>query len=252
MTLVISNGASGTTPCRQCPLNANSYFRPLSEKQLGFLSKFKVGELNLDRGASILVEGEHSPHMFTLLRGWTFRFKSLPDGRRQVLNYCLPGDLLGLQNTLTSEMQHSVEALTRVTLCVFQKNRVEEIFRNHPHLAFDTTWIAARQERILDENLLSVGRRSALERTANLLTLLAKRVLLLQKQTAGQVLLPFTQSHVADTLGLSTVHTNKTLKKLSDRGLIRWRDGGCEVLDLAGLADVALWDDAETQARPFI
>lgn len=252
MSQVIMNGETGTTSCQNCPLNANSYFRPLSEKQLGFVAKFKVGETNLEPGAAILVEGAHSPHMFTVLRGWTFRFKSLPDGRRQVLNFGLPGDFLGLQNSLLTEMQHSVEALTRVTLCVFEKNRIEEIFRNHPDLAYDTTWIAARQERILDENLLSIGRRSALERAAYLLVLLAKRVLRVEQKSRGTVFLPFTQSHVADTLGLSTVHTNKTLKKLANKNLIKWRDGGCEVLDLSGLAEIALWEDATDAARPFI
>ncbi len=252
MTNMISNGSGGTTPCQACPLNSNGHFRELTGKQIQFVSRFKVGELNLERGASILVEGDHSAYMFTLLRGWAFRYKALPDDRRQVLNYALPGDLLGLQNSLMSEMQHSVEALTSVTLCVFEKNRVEEIFRNHPNLAFDTTWIAAREERILDEHLLSIGRRSAIERAAYLLAFLSWRVMRVEQRKSGKVVLPFTQTHVADTLGLSMVHTNKTLKKLAVRDLIKWRDGGCEVRDLSGLMEVAKWSDEAEERRPFI
>ncbi len=78
---------------------------------------------------------------------------------------------------------------------------------------------------MLDENLLSVGRRSAMERAAYLIAFLyskAKAVDLIRNETP----IPVTQQHVADTLGLSIVHTNKTLRKLVDRGLIRWTDKG--------------------------
>ena len=63
---------------------------------------------------------------------------------------------------------------------------------------------------------------------------------------------PITQQHVADTLGLSIVHTNKTLRKLADRNLIRWLDRSCEVLDVKGLLELADWDGSPAQKRPFI
>lgn len=253
MAQAMTNGNTpAKTPCGGCPLNKNEHFRSLSDEQINFVSRFKVGELNVESGASILVEGAHSPHMFTVLRGWTFRHKVLSDGRRQILNYGLPGDFLGLQNSLLSEMQHSVEALSAVTLCVFEKDRINEIFQNHPHLAYDTTWIAAREERMLEEHLLSVGRRTALERAAYVLAFLSKRVMSLQRKSQGTVQIPLTQSHIADTLGLSTVHTNKTLKKLANRGLIKWVEGGCDVLDLAGLMEAAMWEDPSPVPRPFI
>ncbi len=64
--------------------------------------------------------------------------------------------------------------------------------------------------------------------------------------------MPITQQHIADTLGLSIVHTNKTLKKLADRKLIRWQDRGCSVLDAEGLAALAEWEGLEETKRPFI
>jgi CRP-like cAMP-binding protein len=102
------------------------------------------------------------------------------------------------------EMQHSVEALTPITLCVFERDRLGELFRNHSSLAYDLTWIAAREERVLDETLLSVGQRSAIERAAYLLAALAQRARTLGLASASKpVALPLTQVHVADTLGLS-------------------------------------------------
>jgi CRP-like cAMP-binding protein len=254
------NMASGTTarqqtrwqtPCQHCPLRGLETFRDFTPRELDFVAQFKTGELSVDRSSTILVEGMHSAHLFTVLSGWAFRYKLLPDGRRQIMNYVMPGDLVGLQGSLMGEMDHSVEALTPVTLCVFERAKLERLFERHPSLGYDLTWIAALEERILDEHLLSIGRRTALERTAYLLSFIQRRA-----HTAGlnggRLVIPITQQHVADTLGLSLVHTNKTLRKLSDRQLMRWHDRGCEILDADGLQALAGWEGLQRGPRPFI
>ena len=239
------------TPCQQCPLRSLKTFRDFSPKELDFVSHFKSGELSAERGATILVEGMHSAHLFTVLSGWAFRYKLLPDGRRQIMNYVLPGDLIGLQGSLMGEMDHSVEALTAVTLCLFERSKLERLFERHASLAYDLTWIAAHEERILDEHLLSVGRRTALERTAYLTSFLHQRAHSVGLN-GGKRVIPITQQHVADTLGLSLVHTNKTLRKLADRELMRWQDRGCEILDPEGLLALAGWEGLQRGPRPFI
>ncbi|TIV42494.1 MAG: Crp/Fnr family transcriptional regulator, partial [Mesorhizobium sp.] len=88
-------------------------------------------------GATVLVEESHSDHLYTVLSGWAFRYKLLSDGRRQVLNYSMPGDLIGLQGSLMGEMQHSVEALSPMLLCVFERKALPELYRSHPGLAYD-------------------------------------------------------------------------------------------------------------------
>jgi CRP-like cAMP-binding protein len=239
-------------PCEKCPLRAMEHFRDFTSEELKFVSGFKRGELVAEPGAIILAEGAHSAHLFTLLQGWAFRYKTLEDGRRQILNYMLPGDLVGLQGSIIGEMQHSVEALSPVTLCVFQRDQLPTLFQNHPGLAFDITWLASREERMLDENLLSVGRRSALERAAYLIAFLYQRAVAVGMKGKGPLVLPISQQHVADTLGLSIVHTNKTLKKLADKKLIRWMDRSCEVLLPEGLQDVAGWSGLPEGKRPLI
>ena len=239
-------------PCEQCPLRAMAQFRAFSPEELKFVSNFKRGELVAEPGSMILAEGAHSAQLFTLLSGWAFRFKTLEDGRRQILNYCLPGDLIGLQGSVIGAMEHSVEALSPAVLCVFQRDRLADLFRNYPGLSFDVTWLASREERMLDENLLSVGRRSALERAAYLVAFLYQRAAAVGLIEQRSLLIPITQQHVADTLGLSIVHTNKTLKKLSDQKLIRWHDRACEVLDVRGLMEVAAWTALPEGRRPLI
>jgi CRP-like cAMP-binding protein len=229
-----------------------THFRDFTPEELKFVSSFKRGELVAETGSMILAEGAHSAQLFTLLSGWAFRFKTLEDGRRQILNYALPGDLIGLQGSVIGAMEHSVEALSPVVLCVFQRDGLADLYKKQPGLSFDVTWLAAREERMLDEHLLSVGRRSATERAAYLLAFLYSRAAQVGLAENTSLLIPISQQHVADTLGLSIVHTNKTLRKLADRKLIRWHDRACEVLDVRGLMELSGWEGMTERRRPLI
>ena len=238
--------------CAKCPLRARAIFREFAAAELDYISTFKTGELTVDKGATVLVEGAHSAHLFTVLQGWGFRYKLLPDGRRQILNYVMPGDLIGLQGSLMEEMRHSVEALSPMLLCVFERDQLQDLYRNYPGLGYDITWLAAREEQMLDENLLSVGRRTALERAAYLIAFLHHRAVTVGIGTRGIFAIPVTQQHMADTLGLSLVHTNKTIRKLINAKLIRWRDGGCQVLAFENLTEMAGWSPDLEEKRPLL
>ena len=247
-----SSAPSRQYPCEKCPLRPLPAFREFEKQELLFVSTFKKGELAVDKGATVLVEGSHSAHLYTVLSGWAFRYKLLPDGRRQILNYSMPGDLIGLQGSLMGEMQHSVEALSPMLLCVFERDQLHELYRNYPGLAYDITWIASREERMLDENLLSIGRRSALERAAYLIAFISSRARSAGLNGKTPVQIPITQQHIADTLGLSLVHTNKTIRRLMDRKLVLWHDRGCEVVNHEGLKALARWEGLDEAPRPLI
>jgi CRP-like cAMP-binding protein len=238
-------------PCEKCPLRPLQAFRPFCEEELAFVKRFKKGELAIGKGTTVLVEGSHSAHLYTVLSGWGFRYKLLSDGRRQILNYVVPGDLIGLQGSLMGEMQHSLEALSPMLLCVFERDQLPELYRDHPGLAYDITWLASREEQMLDENLLSVGRRTAIERAAYLIAFIHARAksVGLNRNTSE---IPITQQHIADTLGLSLVHTNKTLRKLIERKLISWKDGACKVLDAETLQKIARWSGISEECRPLV
>ena len=250
----LGNGRSNghCLPCAQCPLRRQPALREFSADELAFIKEFKTDELRVDPGVSFLREGTRSEQLYTVLSGWAFRYKMLDDGRRQILNYALPADLVGLQGTLMNEMEHSVEALTPLTLCVFPRAKLWDLYKNFPSLSFDITWLAAREEQLIDENLVSVGRRSAVERTAFLLLHLFVRAEQVGLARANTIAFPFTQQHLADTLGMSLVHTNKTLKRLSATGAVRWKDRLFEVLDRAALVRIAGDNPVSKRARPFI
>ena len=247
-----SRRATAPVPCDQCPLRERRSFRNLSEGELAFMLSFKRGELVVAPGATILLEESASPHLYTILEGWAYRHKSLADGRRQVLNFALPGDLLGLQVAVMNDMQHTVTALTEARLCVFQRDKVWTVFEDHPELAFAMTWMAAHEEQLLDGHLLSIGQRSALERAAYLILHVYERAEAVGYAGEDELQAPFGQGHFADALGITPVHLSRTLKKLREQGLVQWRDDCLVILDRPRLEELAAYERTEPLPRPLI
>jgi len=252
--MILGNGRPNghVTPCELCPLRKRASLREFTSEELAFVKEFKVDELRVEAGASFLRQGASSEHIYTVLSGWAFRYKMLDDGRRQILNHALPADMIGLQGALMREMEHSVEALTPLVLCVFPRQKLWDLYARFPSLAFDITWLAAREEQMIDEHLVSLGRRTALERIAFLLLHLFSRADEAGMVKNGAIQFPFTQQHLADTLGMSLVHTNKTLKRLQISKAIRWKDRLFEMVDRPALAAIAGEDVAPRIGRPFI
>lgn len=227
-------------------------FRKFSPAELDFISEFKVGELVAEKKSTVLHEGANSAHIYTVLAGWGFRYKTLDDGRRQILNFVFPGDLIGLQAAVLKEMEHSVEALSDMLLCVFQRERFWEIYSKYPNLGFDITWLASREERLLDEHLLNVGRRSAEERMAFLFIHLFDRAQAVGMTGKSGLSISLTQQHVADALGLSLVHTNKTLRKLSNSKMVSWDRQVLVIKERDRLEELAKVNAPSEELRPLI
>lgn len=240
--------------CEKCPLRSRKAFKNLSDEELAFMDRFKTGELHVEAGTPVVIEGSKSPHFHTVLSGAALRTKLLPDGRRQVVNFVFPGDLVGLQSSLLGEMAHGVEAATDMKLCVFSRDRLWELFRSSPARAFDLTWLAATEERSLGEMLLSAGRRDAKERVAALLLFIGRRAE--ESAFAASRLetpFPFRQQDVADAAGLSLVHTNKMLQALRAEKLIRIAERRLTILDEARLKAVAVADiEPDGDGRPLL
>ncbi len=218
------------------------------------MEKFKMGELRIDAGSPVILEGSNSPHFFTTLSGVGVRDKALPDGRRQITNLVFPGDLIGLQAGLLGEMKHGVEAITEMVFCVFSRERLWELFKTHPERAFDVTWLAATEHRLLSDALLSVGQRNGKEKIASLLLFVMRRAIesgFSKDETTTAF--PFRQQDIADATGMSIVYTNRMLQELRAEALITLKDGQLEILDAEALADLAMDDhEPDDLGRPLL
>ena len=240
------------TPCKLCPLRDCEIFVPFSAGELQFMQAFKTGELTVQAGTTILMEGSNSPQLYTVLAGMGTRYKTLESGKRQVINFLFPGDFVGLQAGLMGEMKHSVESATTMRLCAFRREDLWGLFRNHPERAYDLTWIAAVEEHFLGETIASLGQRDALQRISWAMVRIHERLRAVGLYSGGTVPLPFRQQDLADALGLSLVHTNKTLKLLRARELVHWADGKLKIDNIKALADLAMIDLEKPERRPLM
>ncbi len=239
-------------PCSACPLRRLPTFRAFEGQELTFVEKFKVGEMSVKAGSNVFLEGHESAHLFTVLDGWALRYKLLENGRRQIFNFSIRGDLLGLQGVLFDKMLHSVEALSDLRLCMFSRSRVLELYERHSGLAFDLTWLAAREESILADHLAAVGQKPARERIAYALVYLYDRARRAGMLDGNLLHMPVTQEHLADAMGLSLVHTNKTIQRLRASGWLEWRRQTMMLHDEPRLAELAGYDRYERRPHPFI
>ena len=239
-------------PCYECALRACGLFKSVTNEELSSINAIKREHLEVPAGEDIIRIGDDAPEVYTLYAGWAFRYKMLPDGRRQVLNFLLPGDLLGLQAAMFDAALYGIEALTDVQLCVLPRKKVWAVFGQMPGLAFDVAWLGSRSESFVDENLTSVGRRTAAERVAALIVTLYKRATVLGMVKDDTFAFPLTQQHIADALGLSLVHTNKTVAKLKRMGMFKQHNGTITLTNPRVLERVAQHFDAEVPMRPLI
>jgi len=252
MNTPLSESVPCPPACAACRLRKTGAFTHDSAEELAFIEGFRSSTLMLQAGTTLIHEQNPSGKLFTLYAGWAFRYKTLSDGRRQILNFLLPGDLIGLQQEFSDGAMHGIEAVTDISLCVFPSEGLWELFRRYPNLGYDITWLAAREEGMVDDNLLTAGRRTAAERVAMLLMHLYRRLEHLGLVQDGSVAFPINQQHIADMLGLSLVHTNKTMRRLQQLGLHEIRNGRLWLVNPKALQRLADYYDAPLRKVPLL
>ena len=189
-----------------------SRFAPLSNKDIGVLETLCLPEERFGAGANIVVEGETPCSAFVVTRGMACRFRLLPDGKRQILTILIPGDFFDLHVFVLKAMDHSVAAIGPTRIAAIGREAVIDIIANHPRIGAGLWWSAMQEEAMLRERIVALGRRSARGRVAYILFELVWRQRSIGIAEDHAIRLPFTQTDLADMLGLTSVHTNASSK----------------------------------------
>jgi CRP-like cAMP-binding protein len=191
------------------------------------------------RGIDIVTEGEPHNRGQVILEGWAASYKTLPDGRRQILSFLMPGDIVGLFAPVSAVCTASVATLNDVEIATFTPEEIVTVTSRSPRLGVALGWVAAREHEILAEHLVNVGRRSAAERVAHLFLEFWARLRVRGLTNGKRFTIPVTQTIIADTLGLSVVHVNRTLRQLANQGILESNRDKAVILDLDRLQDLA-------------
>jgi CRP-like cAMP-binding protein len=216
-----------------------STFLRLSKDELKCLADLQRNPLNVRRGQQLTREGQTGHKAFVLQDGWACSFKTLPDGGRQIISFPIAGDIVGLRSVLLRPADHSFSALTDAVVNAVDGKHVMRCVTEYPRLGAALLWAASRDEAMVVEHLVNIGRRSALERTAHFFMELAERLSLVGLATEAEFRCPLSQFVLADALGLTSIHVNRTLRQLRERKLLTVRRGVVTIHDLAGLRELA-------------
>lgn len=211
----------------------------LSEDEVRLLEELQATTRPVRRNREIVSEGRPYDSLFILIEGFAIRYRVLHDGRRQVLNIVLPGDLIGFPGCFFETALYSITALTDARVAPVPFARLLGLFETQPRLATAIFWSFSREAAMYAEHLIDVGRRSALERVAHFLLELLTRLQVIGLADANSYRLPLTQEVMGDALGLSVPHVNRTLRQLRDDGFVGIEDQRVVIHDLEGLSALA-------------
>ncbi len=177
-----------------------------------------------------------------MLDGWACRYKTLPDGRRQIVGFFVPGDLCDLSTYALTEMDHNVGAITPLKVAEVPLDEFETVLEEHPRL-MKALW---REEQVTlavqREWTLNVGQRSAMERIAHLFCELFIRLGSVELVKGDSCDFPLTQVDIADATGLTAVHVNRTLQELRRMELIELHGRKLSITDVDALKSIAMFN----------
>ena len=210
-----------------------------------FLADLQSARGTVARGKELLHEGDLRHAAYILQSGWGCSFKLLPDGGRQIITFPVPGDCVGLRSTLLRTSDHSFSALTDAVMTRIEASRLEQMFAEFPYLGAAVLWATSRDEAMIVEHLISIGRRSAIERTSHFFLELFDRLKLVGLTSRDEFDCPLNQYALADALGLSTIHVNRVLRQLRERNLMTFKEHRVALHDPAALKALAGYESPE-------
>lgn len=229
-----------------------SNFIKLSPAEQTCLFEIQSKPEKITAKTDIVHEGQTDHRAYILQSGWACCYKLLPDGGRQVITFSLPGDFMGLRSVLLRTSDHSFASVSDVTISSIAVPRMIRVFSDFPRLGAALLWAVSRDEAVMVEHLVGIGRRSAIERAAHFFLELGQRLELVGMASDTKFECPLNQYLLADALGLTAIHVNRVLRQLREQGLITLKAHHVVIDDVKGLKKLAGFDNAYLdQPRPW-
>lgn len=229
-----------------CLAERFAHYVALTAHEEESLRQLEENERHFRRGAAVRREHDNARELFVVQKGWLHSCALLGNGSRQIMRLHFPGDLVGLSSLAFGKSSDSITAVTDVTLCPFDKDKLALLFQEHPRLAALIFTLSVAERVSLADRLASIGRTSARARVASLLCEIFAR-LRIKQETGHEFHVPLTQEEIGDATGLTAVHVNRMMRGLVDNGLIGRSGNMITVLDEARLTAEANFVDRFAQ-----
>jgi CRP-like cAMP-binding protein len=242
---MLSDRAMSSAPLVNCLVTRLQHFVLFADDERAAIDAACAGPATIVRQRRDLIrEGDRPRGVNLILEGWAFRYKTLEDGRRQIIAFYLPGDLCGQHDYILGQMDHSVGALTQVRYVEIPREKMEALAMMSPRLTQALWWDSLVGAAIQREWTVNLGQRDAIERLSHLFCELFYRLRAVGLVEGNRCEIPLTQTDLAEATGMTPVHVNRMVQELRARGLMRWKGREFEALDLDGLCDIAMFNPA--------
>lgn len=199
--------------------------RPLAVEAL------RSARLSFKKGRIIRSAGAPNARVYTLFSGWAVASRRPHDGRRQVLSIFVPGDFIGLTSLLEETAQSTVEALTDVSLCAFDREEFIAFMARNQETQISLEREHARVHAAMASLVVALGKLSATQRVADFLLRVRDRLATNERDKTVSFALPLRREDLADALGLTTVHVSRTLSELKAMGGLKFDNHVVTILD---------------------
>lgn len=227
----------GTTdPARDHPFvtKLNQSIR-LDDADLAALAQLLDRKAVVKKAKDIIVEGYQYKALYVVETGFAIRYKLLHNGKRQIVNVVLPGDIIGFPACFYEYAVFSVTAIDRMSLHYVPLEAFTDLCLRRANIATALVWFAARETAIYAEHIIDAGRREPLERLAHFLLEMLARLQAVGCASANSFEMPLSQEGIGDAVGLSAPHVNRMLAELKSEGLIAMNGHEVRILDMPAL-----------------
>lgn len=222
----------------------------IDRHEMDFLEKLEARQSHCDKQQELVRQGEPARKVYILRDGWAIRYKTLPDGRRQVINFAIPGDLVGFPSAALTSAHHTIETLTPDEAGESEPSHLLELFRDFPRLASALIWSAAYDYNLQAEHIVRLGCLSARERVANFFIELHGRLRVVGLASEDGFEFPGRQTHIAELLGVTPAYVNHVLKDMRQDELLEVRGGAVRIKDYDSLLKLSKFSPIKLRHVP--
>jgi CRP-like cAMP-binding protein len=216
----------------------------LTDAERAMMERLLAKVTDVAPGHDMATEGDRPAFATVILEGVACRYRTLPSGSRQIISFQIAGDWADIHSYFIRTMDHSLGAMTRCRVAQVPHALLREAIETFPRIG-QTLWRDTMiDSAVFREWVVNIGRRDAYERVAHLLCELHTRLEAVGLTNGYSYELPLTQTDLADSVGVSTVHVNRVLQKLRGEGLVSFGGKSVTIHDWERLADVGGFDPA--------